>query len=305
MDKMKKSVLAPGLVALIFILLKVSVHINQDIFTSGESAYLALILLQLMIFLFPAILYCKLHSDNFSDHLKIRLLTPDKIPITVLAALILLFGTAIIKLLLSYFGVVQESYSLYSYSVPSGDSGFLKGLYVLTVFAVIPAVTEEFVFRGIVQAEYEDCGIWMSILMPSMLFAMLHFSIRGLPVYLFGGIVLGFTAYITRSLLSTVIIHIINNIFSIFIEGYIWDVFAKPENIIFLVFILLALFLLFLILFLSEAERIIYNMGLSNEPSPKGPRSVALWFSEFGRMLISPTFLVCFLIFILSVCRVI
>ena len=169
---MKKSILAPGLVAVIFILLKISVHMNRSIFTNGERAYLALILLQMLIFLLPAIFYCKLRPAGFTDQLKIRLLTPDKIPITVLSALLLLFGTAIIKLLLSYFGVVQESYSLYSYSLPEGSSGFLSGLYAITVFAVIPAITEEFVFRGVLQAEYEDRGIILSILMPSLLFSM-------------------------------------------------------------------------------------------------------------------------------------
>lgn len=305
MDKRKKILLGPGLVAIIFILLKLSARFGSDIITNGDRAYLALIFLQMLIFVLPAILYCKLRPPSFTESVKMRALSPDKIPITVLAALILLLGSAIIKLLLCHLGVELASYSLYSYSVPQGGGGFAEVLYVLTVFAIIPALTEEFVFRGVLQAEYEDFGIVLSILIPALLFSMLHFSLSTFVIYLFGGAVLGFTAYITKSLIAPMLLHMINNVFGIFVESYIWDVFARPENIVFVIFILLALFLMFLIFFLSEAERILYNLGLSNEPSPSGPRTAKKWFLQLRQILLSPTFIICFVIFILSVCKVI
>ena len=299
MDKIKKSVLAPGLIALIFILLKISVYIDIDLFTSGQGAFLALILLQIMIFLLPAVLYCKLRSSNFSEKLRLNAIAPDKLPVTVLATFVLLLGTALLKLLISSLGLSQESYNLYSYTVPEG-SGILSTLYVVVVFAVIPAITEEFVFRGVMQAEYEEYGILISLVVPSFLFSMLHGSITAFIVYFFAGMVLAFTAYLTKSIFATAIIHIINNVFSIFVEGYVWDIFAKRENVIFVVFVLFSLFLICLIFMFSEAERIIYNLGISNEPSPVEKLSARAWLLRLGEMMISPTYITCTVIFLLS-----
>jgi len=84
---------------------------------------------------------------------------------------------------------------------------------VIFLFCVFPAVTEEIAFRGLIQH-------WLSVairpsralLLASVLFAAMHFSILSLP-YLFAvGVVLGWAKWKTGSLYPSMLIHFLHNL---------------------------------------------------------------------------------------------
>jgi membrane protease YdiL (CAAX protease family) len=80
-------------------------------------------------------------------------------------------------------------------------------LYVLLIVAVGAAVSEEFVFRGILQRSLASrFGAWAAILITSLVFALLH-TIWRLPPALILGVFLGVLYWRTQSLVLPMISH--------------------------------------------------------------------------------------------------
>ena len=77
----------------------------------------------------------------------------------------------------------------------------------LIMIALLPAVCEEIMFRGLILGAYERRGTSQAILISALLFAGLHGSVSGLPAHLMIGAALGFTAVSTGSLLPPMVLH--------------------------------------------------------------------------------------------------
>ena len=71
--------------------------------------------------------------------------------------------------------------STQTYAAFAMNGRFFDVLYLIVAFAVLPAVTEEYLFRGIVAAEYEKYGIGVAVMMSAVTFAMSHFSLERFP----------------------------------------------------------------------------------------------------------------------------
>lgn len=152
---------------------------------------------------------------------------------------------------------VTDIYAAYTPSSGYDENVFFSAL----AFAVFPAITEELVFRGIMIAEYEECGVIPAVVYSSLLFAMLHFDLKLFFVYFVSGVILAITAYACRSMLAAMIVHTVNNVFSLFFEGYIWNSILQPRNIVIFSFIIVALTLITLSLLFGEAGRLYKNYG--------------------------------------------
>ena len=84
---------------------------------------------------------------------------------------------------------------------------------ILMFFCVLPAVTEEIAFRGLVQH-------WLqvalrparAIIIAAALFTALHFSILSAPYLLAVGMLLGWTKWKTGSLYPSMLIHLLHNL---------------------------------------------------------------------------------------------
>ncbi len=92
----------------------------------------------------------------------------------------------------------------------SSTSAFLQNLIVM---ALLPAVGEELLFRGIVQRLfYRWWGhIHSAIWVTAFLFSIMHFSFSGLLPRLMLGIIFGYLFYFSRNIWLPVAAHFINN----------------------------------------------------------------------------------------------
>ncbi len=77
--------------------------------------------------------------------------------------------------------------------------------------AALPAVCEEFLFRGAILSALEPYGTKRAIIITSALFTMLHGSIIGAPAEFILGIVLGMIAVCTGSVYGSIIYHTLHN----------------------------------------------------------------------------------------------
>jgi membrane protease YdiL (CAAX protease family) len=171
----------------------------------------------------------------------------------------------------------------------------------LITFAALPAITEEFVFRSVIITEYEEsgCGGGCAALLSALLFAMLHFNISQFPIYLLGGLIFAAVALVTRSVVAAMAVHFLNNIYQLFVESYLFSLIKHPQNMVFLIFTCILLFLICLALTLGQIERIYYIYGVTGRQSPawvsKRKKSPA---RTVAGALTSPTLLLCVLFFV-------
>ena len=86
-------------------------------------------------------------------------------------------------------------------------------LFTLFIVAVLPAVGEELIFRGIVQQKLEEnfknpiIAIWLS----AIIFSAIHFQFEGFLARMVLGAVLGYLFYWTRNLWVPIIAHFVTN----------------------------------------------------------------------------------------------
>ncbi len=121
------------------------------------------------------------------------------------------------------------------------------------IFAFIPAVCEEFFFRGFLfQSFNRFTNVFVSIFLSALIFSLMHFLIYGFFVRLIMGGMLAFFFYYGKSIHSAIFAHFVNNFFTTFVtwlalNGYISEKITKQSyqfhfSIVLLSFVLTTLF---------------------------------------------------------------
>ncbi len=324
--KFKASLVAPFFVLVLYGLFFASSFAEDRLVAAGGNLYLSVIILQILLFLLPAILFCRLKGVGYAVKLNVRLFSPGKLGCVLMSALVLICGSVLIRFAQIYlFDMRDFHFSLYDSYLQAGDSQDF--LFVVTAFAVVPALTEEFVFRSILLTEYNygGYGAVTATLITSLMAAMLYGSLELLPIRLMASILFCAVTYVTGSSIAAFLSHIIFNIYGILGEPYILKALVDPSNKIISIFTFALLFLVLTIILLGEFEHIFRRMGQSGSQTPsyrlkkdkdgKTPDVAATeaaeahiptsTFSESWRLIIeavfSPTFLLCILAFAVTV----
>lgn len=81
----------------------------------------------------------------------------------------------------------------------------------LIVFAIVPAIVEEYVFRGVILEELKVIGTMEAVFISSLFFALLHFSLGSVLYGFFFGCVFALVRLSTNNLLMTIIMHMTFN----------------------------------------------------------------------------------------------
>ncbi len=138
-----------------------------------------------------------------------------------LIGLVLLFG------LMFSFNFVSNAFiaflKLFGYNLPDSSLPSLEGggfIGVLIVVAVLPAVLEETLFRGIILEGIKDVGTVAACLLGGALFCIFHQNPSQTVYQFVCGAAFTLLALRADSLLPTVFIHFVNNAFILFEEKY-------------------------------------------------------------------------------------
>ena len=126
-----------------------------------------------------------------------------------------------VNLVLSYVNsmmVLPFNYEyIYDLMTPSYPDGYYLYHFVLDVIntAIIPAVVEELLFRGLILMLLLPYGRKTAIFGSAVMFALMHQNF-GQLIYTFGmGIVLALIAIETKSIWGGILLHFFNNLFSV------------------------------------------------------------------------------------------
>lgn len=174
----------------------------------------------ILLFFFPAFLFAYLVQPKTLNYLKLdRKSRPKTLALTVVIGMVLiptLVGLGGFIKEIELFGDVGASLQEQRDSTMQlyfNDPSIPVLLLNLILLALLPAVSEEILFRGVLQrliAENLKSPIW-SILIPSLAFALMHFSVyEFIPIFL-AGVLLALIYYFSQSLKLSIIVHFINN----------------------------------------------------------------------------------------------
>ncbi len=256
---------APLLVLSVFVLLFLCRLIDTTMLTR-ENEYIAVIVLELLVFLVPSAVYIRLFSKGFGAF-RIKLFGLGHLLLILSAIVTLTTGTILIDYLVSGHEAFENSYDLWGVFISKNDGGAADTVYIVLAYAALPALCEEFLFRGILVSEYEKRSTTAAVLLSSVFFAMLHFDLSRFPTYFFGGVLLALTLYTTRSLAATTLVHFVYNLTAVFGRPYLQTVFDLGGEELF-IFIITSLFLLFGGIFCGESARLYKHyakLNLSSE----------------------------------------
>ena len=101
-------------------------------------------------------------------------------------------------------------------------------VYILSV-SVVPAVSEELLFRGIIMGRLRKFGDGFAILASSVLFGLMHGNFVQIPFAFVVGLVLGWSLAKTNNFLVPMLIHFGNNFMSV-VTDILMDIF-EANNI--------------------------------------------------------------------------
>jgi uncharacterized protein len=201
---------------------------------------------QILLMLFPTLVFTRyVYHNNMSAILRVRIPSYKEVGAFVMGLIILTpllqnflyiqnytikklavvspFIKNITNMLDQLDKLVESTYGnlLASHSV-------FEASFVIFVVAVIPAICEETLFRGVVQKSFELKlkPVW-AILFTSIFFGLYHFSPYGLFALIALGAYFGFAAYLSNSLLVAMALHFTNN----FIAALAYIIMGSDELI--------------------------------------------------------------------------
>ncbi len=163
-----------------------------------------------LMFTIPFLIVALLFGKKLSSLISVKWVRVGLSAPLIMASL----GAAMVmNLLVSQFTSVLNSFNLVPESpdMPLPDGVFGIILYIFTI-SVVPAIVEEFAFRGIILGAMKPYGSAVAILASSLLFGLMHGNFVQIPFAAMLGCALGYLTVVTGSIIPACIVHALNNL---------------------------------------------------------------------------------------------
>ncbi len=226
---------------------------------------------QILFIMFPALLFAKWIYGNVSEVISLKLPNWKEVTFFTIGIIILTpllqsylyiqnyfieiwaensaFITSVKTILDSLNELIEKTFG----NLLSADT-IPEMLLVVLVVSIVPAFSEELMFRGYIQRsfEYKIKPFWAALI-TAIFFSLFHFNPYGILPLAALGLYFGFAAYMSESLVVPIFLHFLNNFFAVMlyftigddelITGNVAEAEAISSHIIFF-FALAGLFLL-------------------------------------------------------------
>lgn len=164
--------------------------------------------IQALIFALPAGIYYSGRREMVPA-IRLRRLEPLTGLLIVLAAIV---GAFALNGLSVFWSSILAELGLYVDTGSSIAPRTTGQLWVMLVsVAVVPALCEEFLFRGLLLPAFETRGQKQAVLVSGLMFALLHARMAALPSHLLLGIMLGWLAVSTGTIFAPMLFHAVYN----------------------------------------------------------------------------------------------
>jgi membrane protease YdiL (CAAX protease family) len=236
---------------------------------NGPADFYAFLFIQgvssLGIFVLTAMMFSVLESGEFVHHLRLK--TLPSLRFVILAVLAVIVAQFFIEFLVGLNEKIPLPPSLqFLYDLQKRTEEITNSLMSFTDFgsfiivsivvALIPAIGEEFFFRGLFLGDLLKGKAHPAIAIPvsGLVFALSHMEFNNILAIWTLGAFLGYLYYISGSLWLPIIVHFVNNFFAVLIKylfnlGMISKEVADAKTPLYATIISLAIFGLFIFLF--------------------------------------------------------
>ena len=251
---------------------------------------LLVLLLEVAVFVLPATVFIIARGRGYTRALRLRAPEGAHTPLLIAAFFALFSGCLLLSIL---FGG-NESLGTSVTAFDSATRGALwKRVLTILILAPVPAVAEELFFRGILITEYERRGAMRAILLSALLFALIHFDLQNLPVYLFSGALFALVLYATDSLVATMLLHILYNTVSLLGQEYLNTLYRFTGNIQLFLFLIILIFLCAMILLLRGFAKIYKSRHEAGVGKPRRDVPYNVQFHTTLDAIRDPAFMIC------------
>ena len=177
---------------------------------TGDSVLLLLLngVISVVIFFGAGLVYCLIRRLSFSEIFPFEKIGAAKLSkLCVIGLAFSLMSNYVVDFVNNTFGLVGLENT--GGTIDTGSNPNVL-IYFLTV-AILPALAEEFAFRGVVMGALRPYSEALAILVSSAAFALMHGNFVQLPFTFCCGIVFAMIDVKTNSLLPSIIVHFLNN----------------------------------------------------------------------------------------------
>lgn len=235
-----------------------------------------MLLLSCLVFLLPSLVFIRARGQGYTRLLHFHRPYAAHIPLLISAFFALFAGALLLSILCGGTESLGNSTTVYEHITPSSVWSAIAWIPTL---AIIPAILEELLFRGILCTELDRRGALRTVLVSALLFSLIHFDLANLPVYFYAGVLLALVLYATDSLPATMLLHALYNLASLLGQRYLNAFYAFTGSVeLFLFFLILVL--LASLLFFCRACAKLYSMRAQDglrAPRRDIPRHVQLY----------------------------
>lgn len=224
---------------------------------------------QIIFMLVLSILFAKVIYNDFTNTFRVKKFSSTELLISILGLIIIVSASQIFLYIQSHYidilkannPTLEKIFDLLNKLDQMVKKSYIELLSMDNVFdylsivisiALVPAFCEEFLFRGFVQSSFEKrLTIFWSISLTALIFALFHFNPFALIPLFALGIYFSYIVYLTNSIFISVILHFLNNFFTITIFAIYKTedvISAKPNTDFSITSLYFALFLLALLL---------------------------------------------------------
>lgn len=203
--------------------------------TNTEAWLIATLVMEIVVIGIPPLIYLLASGMDIKHVVRINRAKGVELLLVLGMAVFGYFIVAFINLV--WYSILSRIGTPVQPLFPSIKTGKQYILAILAM-AVIPAVVEEFLFRGVILRGYERFGTLTAVVVSGVLFGLLHLNLVNLPAIIFLGIMIGYVVVRTDSIFSGMLYHFIQNFLSIsflflqeIVQGSLGDEVAIQQNI--------------------------------------------------------------------------
>lgn len=165
-------------------------------------------------FTFPFIIYSKMMGERLSDIAPYNKPKEKKLmfPLILMGLGVCGFSNAVVSGAGAILQNIGFRYDVKTTELPTNVFGIILS-FVAT--AITPALVEEFAMRGAVMGALRKFGDSFAIITSALIFGLMHGNLVQVPFAFILGLFFGFAVIKTGTIWTAVIIHFLNNLFSI------------------------------------------------------------------------------------------
>lgn len=154
--------------------------------------------------LLPAVLYFSVTKENYKEVLSLNKISLSNVILIVIMAILIQPIANFVSYITSYLFTNTASEAMNSIS----DVPFW---FFLLISAILPAIFEEVVFRGIILSGVRSAGVLKSALISGLFFGIIHLNPHQFIYAFLIGIIFALFVIYTKSIYSSILAHFIIN----------------------------------------------------------------------------------------------